>query len=277
MRRSQNTMLNAEFGAAGPVFLQGTGMRVFLGFPASEDIRSYVHRTQAALRTQGVRGKWVDPSKAHWTVLFLGEQSPEAVSRMEERLSSTLPSAQAPVLRCTDVGSFSPHPRLLFLGWAEAASGRFPALTTLTARCAEDAEIPIDPAASRRKAHPHLTLVRFRNPRESQRARSLGALHGGRWRWRAELPSPSPATRRVVCDRLVLFQSHLRPEGPVYEELCDFRLDTARLHMATAPELRGVHGNAGQRLDPDAPYVAPIEHPSAESAGPRPTNRQPEA
>ena len=263
-----NTMSTRSPVAPGLVLPQVTGMRVFLGFPASDAIRSFVHRVQTALRSHGVGGKWVAPSRTHWTVLFLGDQAPEAVERFGERLSSAVPSAQAPVLECTGIGAFSSRPRLLFLGWDEAIPGPFASLVALTERCAAAAAIPIDPAGATRKAQPHLTLVRFRGARESRTVRPIGGLREGRWVWRIELPSPPPEALRFVCDRLVLYQSHLGPAGPVYETLREFRLDTAERHNEADAAPRGLPVSDGNSIEPRTPCTAQAATPSPATSAP---------
>ena len=199
-------------------------MRVFLGFPASDEIRSYLQRTQALLAGHGIRGKWVDPRNAHLTVLFLGEQSPETVRRLRNELASSTSTALPPVLECGGVGAFPPRPRLLFVDWHEVAQGRFAPLVELAGHCAASAGIPMDAAKARRRLRPHMTLVRFRGPREARVLRSLGAFEDGRWAWTIDVPPPPATARRIECDRLVLYESHLRPAGPVYGTLDEFTI-----------------------------------------------------
>ena len=53
-------------------------MRLFIALPVTEDVRRALGDTQAALRRQGVRGRFTPPENQHLTLAFLGNATDPA-------------------------------------------------------------------------------------------------------------------------------------------------------------------------------------------------------
>ena len=199
-------------------------MRAFLAFPVPSDIRVHVRELQEYLRQNGVRGKWTEPDNLHLTVLFLGDQGPEPLRLLSSTLESELAVHGSFSLAWGTLGTFGRPPRVLYLGWEGGATAQYAALANDVRSWATACGVVISPATLRQEPRPHLTLARFRSSRES---RALAALRGrahGVNGWPADVPAPPADAGSIVCERIHLVHSVLRPDGPEYHVLEEFPL-----------------------------------------------------
>ena len=199
-------------------------MRVFLALPISDALREEIRAFQDALRRQGIKGRWVRPAALHLTVLFLGEQPEDAVSRLPHTLDPLVSSASPITLHPGPIGCFRLPPRLLFLSWTEERQGAYKRFAEAVRDRVSEAGIGIPDSVRRQEPRPHLTLVRFRGRRESGRLRGLSAISDGQVRWTVPLPEPGASSPCCTFDRMVLYESVLDPGGARYRALHTFRL-----------------------------------------------------
>ncbi len=189
-------------------------MRCFVALDLPDGVRGALEAMQARLRAAAPRAdvRWVAPGSLHLTLKFLGtvtEERSEAVHGVLEALARTTPPIDA---SCAGLGVF-PGPRRPRVVWAGIADGLRD--LGLLAVALERALEPLGFAPEHRPFRGHVTLGRIRAPRAVERlVAALNAAAGaefGRW---------------TALD-VVLYRSHLRSTGSIYEPL-------ARLPLAGA-------------------------------------------
>jgi len=194
-------------------------MRIFTGIDLNDEIRGKITRF-----LDGVRGfvpdvRWVRPESLHVTLKFIGEQKPEQLTAITERLQ--LVNGKRAEIRFAGYGFFptAKAPRVFWIGiqagpeLVELASAVDSALTEL--------QIPRE----ERPFSPHLTLAR-------------GGGGSGSPKWRkgdgsnsifAELQKRLAAMSeldfgRMTAREFFLYQSQLSPGGSKYSKLHGFSL-----------------------------------------------------
>lgn len=180
-------------------------VRVFLAVEVSDKARGQVAAVLADLRVRsGSQVRWVKPEVMHLTLVFLGEVPEGFVSSANERLTAELP--QLPVIRCrlAGLGAF-PAPQRARVVWVGVDTGRDEIIRTQRAATRALERIGFQP--ERRPFSPHLTLGRLREPGDVSRAVERQFVSG-----------------EFAVKRVVLFRSVLRPQGPEYTVLHEYRL-----------------------------------------------------
>jgi 2'-5' RNA ligase len=178
-------------------------MRLFIAVDLPEALRRVLGQAQVALReaapTTDVR--WTSPERLHITLRFLGEVPEDAVPLLVGVMKRAAAGCPPPELAAAGVGAFPSlsRPRGIWVGIDGPLAGLAAEIGTgLTA-----AGYPPEPRAFRA----HVTLGRVRRsgaPRALATAIDvLGRARFGAW----------------TATEVVLYRSHLRPTGSVYEPL----------------------------------------------------------
>jgi 2'-5' RNA ligase len=180
-------------------------IRSFLAVEVPADVRAEVARLLGSLRGKPGPGvRWVKPDVMHLTLVFLGEVPAGFVRSADERLAQALPPLPAFRCRLAGLGAF-PNPNRARVAWVGVDTGRDELVALQRTASAALARIGYQP--ERRPFSPHLTLGRLREPGD------VATLVAG----------PFQSTEFGV-ERVVLFRSVLRPQGPEYTELHEYRL-----------------------------------------------------
>lgn len=190
-------------------------LRLFVALEPPEPVRRRLGAIQADLkRTAGRQAqdvKWVDPAKIHLTLQFLGGVPEERVADIQTALTGAAEGARPLTLEVRGAGGFpnARRPRVIWAG----VGGEVEPLAALVADIGRRLT-PLGYAPEERPFSPHLTLGRARDSRGAPGLGGalLGAGSSEGVSWRA--------------DALVLFRSHLSPEGPTYEALA--RIDLGK-------------------------------------------------
>ncbi|MDQ2943423.1 MAG: RNA 2',3'-cyclic phosphodiesterase [Candidatus Dormibacteraeota bacterium] len=182
---------------------QALKVRAFFGLPLPEKQRRQLDRYLAACAASAPEFRWTPAANLHLTVRFIGNIERSIVEGIADKL------AENPLtgfeLELGDVGTFK-RGRLVRVVWLQVRSGA-DAAGELAARVElECSKAGLAPEA--RPFQPHLTLARAR-------ARDGAVLRA--------LPPP-PKLPSWSADELILYRSHLRPAGSVYEPLRRLRL-----------------------------------------------------
>ncbi len=175
-------------------------MRCFVAVPVSEDVRQAATQLQRELEQEGVRAKWVEGENLHLTLRFLGEIPESQASCLGQQLES-LGEKMVPFwVQIGGLGTFPPRgrPRVIWAG-VPAGAAELEALAREVNRIAVQVGLP----GEERPWHAHLTLGRVKGacPRralETTAKRILG---------------------RMLVQEMILYQSVLRPTGPIYRAL----------------------------------------------------------
>lgn len=180
-------------------------VRAFLAVEVSDEARGQVAAMLSDLRVRrGPQVRWVKPDVMHLTLVFLGEVPEGFIRSADERLAGVLPQLPAFTCRLAGLGAF-PSPQRARVVWAGVEAGR-DALVALQRTAAKALErIGFEP--ERRPFSPHLTLGRLREPGD------VSPLLGTQF-----------VSECFPVGRVVLFQSVLRPQGPDYTVLHEYRL-----------------------------------------------------
>ncbi|MCL8206465.1 MAG: RNA 2',3'-cyclic phosphodiesterase [Actinomycetia bacterium] len=194
--------------------------RVFLGFPRPPEADPGLEAAQRLLLRAGWRGRPTARAALHVTLLFAGEVDAatlDALAGVAGRAAAGTGAARLVL----DHWALLPRreaPRVL----AAAASRVPPPLAALYRALREETRdllvaAPVPPGAFL----PHVTLMR-RRPDDP--------------------PGRTPARPPSIVwpvDRLVLWESHLRPEGPRYEEIAAWPLGTKKAAAFGRPDGSG--------------------------------------
>lgn len=202
-------------------------LRLFVALPLADALVARLAAAQDRLRKRTAAGsvRWVQPSRMHLTLRFLGEVAAARLDGLRRSLAAACAGRAAPGLRIEGLGAFPDvrRPRVIWAG----VSGDLGTLRTLQTAvyAACDKFVPAEP---RRGFEAHLTLGRV-NVREPRNVRAAGeALTGFRL---TDCGDWSPTEVRLV-------RSDRQPGGPVYTDLEVFPLVGGREAGSVAPAAR---------------------------------------
>ncbi|MFZ0800159.1 MAG: RNA 2',3'-cyclic phosphodiesterase [Terriglobales bacterium] len=196
-------------------------MRIFIGIDLGSEVRTRIERFLEGVQGFAPDAKWVRPESLHITLKFIGEQTPEQVEAISERLRRVESSAFE--IRCAGYGFFptAKAPRVFWIGIQ--AGPQLAALAESIDTATAELGIPRED----RPYSPHLTLARA----------GAGRRSGSPKRQKADGPN---ATFAVLEKRLaamgelnfgtmtdhefILYQSQLSLKGSKYTKLQRFSL-----------------------------------------------------
>jgi 2'-5' RNA ligase len=178
-------------------------VRCFVAIDLPDDVRAAVAAAQERLRAASPRAdvRWTAAGAMHLTLRFLGEVAD--VGPVREVLAMVA-ARHAPIaLAGGGLGAFPglARPRVLWAGITHGIRE-----LGLLAADVERALVPLGFAPEARPFRGHLTLARVRSPRGISRIADLidgDATSFGAW----------------TVTEIVLYRSHLRPAGSIYEAL----------------------------------------------------------
>ncbi len=179
-------------------------IRAFIAIALPTSIKDLLADAQQQLRACKVNAKWVRPANMHLTLKFLGAIDPNAVELVADAAARSVRRSTPFELKVGGAGVFPnlKRPRVLWAG----LQGHLPQLNRLQ-RALQNELAALGFAPEKKAFKAHLTLARFK-----------GAINAG------YLKKGLDALQNLVSDpftvnRLILFQSDLKPTGAVYREL----------------------------------------------------------
>jgi RNA 2',3'-cyclic 3'-phosphodiesterase len=179
-------------------------MRAFVAFELPPEITRLAADLQAHLKCQGLKLRWVRPGNIHLTLRFLGE-IPSAQTAAVAQAMRTAAQRGAPArLSVQGMGVFPGvhKPRVLWIGLA----GQTEVLGQTAARLEAELALLGIPSEER-PFKAHLTLARIQTPVDTRMLQ--GAIEA----------CGAFAPHSFLAAEMVLFQSDLRPQGPIYTSL----------------------------------------------------------
>jgi RNA 2',3'-cyclic 3'-phosphodiesterase len=152
--------------------------------------------------------KWVDPENIHITLKFFGETPESKIPLINDVLSAVATDHRPFAITFAGAGIFgsSYNPRVIWLGIAE--NGELINLGMNVLKYLDDAGWPRD----RQNFIPHITLGRIKQVGDKQELKQVVS------RWR------NHEIQKMDVGQFYLFESILRPNGPVYMKLSSFAL-----------------------------------------------------
>ncbi|MFO8034289.1 MAG: RNA 2',3'-cyclic phosphodiesterase [Candidatus Bipolaricaulota bacterium] len=172
-------------------------MRLFFCVELPEDVRRLLTERSRELRRKLGTAKWVTPENMHITLRFLGELGEDTAREIQDMAAELAKEAEPFQVELETLGAFprAERARVLWVGPA-ARHERFARLAHGLEEAVQAAGLPPE----RREASPHVTLARFRSPRNV-----------------AQVIAPLPeGPLAVPVEELVLMSSVLGPQGPTY-------------------------------------------------------------
>ncbi len=187
-------------------------IRAFFAIELSPQIQKELETILINLQQSGLRNvKWVKPNAIHLTLKFLGESSPQELSRIGNEVRSIASATSSMELQVQGMGAFPNlrRPRVVWVG-VQAP----PALYRLQ-QALEDAAERAGYPREDRTFSPHLTLGRVRREASPADLARLGETIAQK---------PIGMLGRMTVNQFVLFRSDLKPEGAIYTPLAHFPL-----------------------------------------------------
>lgn len=184
-------------GAAGTI-------RAFIAVDVPPPVKEALGGLQSALQEAGIQARWVRHQDVHATLTFLGNVPAEQVVELRAAMEEAARGVDPLEARVAGVGAFPNErwPRVVWVGLEESTGG----LSALHKRL-EAALAPLGYEPEDRPFRPHLTLARIKVPARAGRvAQALEAHHDKDF-------------GKITVDRIVLYQSTLKPTGPAYTPL----------------------------------------------------------
>jgi 2'-5' RNA ligase len=177
--------------------------RVFiaLNVTAEGDLLRMISSLKALLGSERIR--WVDTSKMHITLAFLGDTEEDRIriiSRMLKEKCSGFSTFEF-VLAGTGVFKSLRNPQVIWAGIEESEK-----LLLLYRNIAEGLN-SIGIRTEERELKPHLTLGRLRTIRDTQNFKSVLESYNGK------------RIQTVNVSNVILYESILMPSGPLYRSL----------------------------------------------------------
>ncbi len=173
--------------------------RLFIAIPLPDDYLSALSRYGDDNDIKGNR--WTATENLHITVSFLGDTDETLLPKIIERLNSLAAETKCFVLRFDKI-FLAPPGRIPNMVWAIFFdSENF-------ARLAQGVSDQLNNLLALRQEHksiPHVTLARFRDYQA----------------WR-DIKLNQLKITDLLVDKIQLFESRLKPEGPTYNKIADF-------------------------------------------------------
>jgi RNA 2',3'-cyclic 3'-phosphodiesterase len=198
-------------------------MRIFIGIDLDLEVRARIERFLEGVQGFAPDARWARPESLHITLKFIGEQPPERVEAITERLRRVDGSAFE--IRCAGYGFFptAKAPRVFWIGTQAG-----PQLAEL-AGSIDVATAELGILREDRPFSPHLTLARGGAGRRSGSPKlrkgdgpnTTFAVLEKRLAAMAELDFGT-----MTAHEFILFQSQLSPGGSKYTKLQRFPMKT---------------------------------------------------
>ncbi|MFN3346241.1 MAG: RNA 2',3'-cyclic phosphodiesterase [Candidatus Bipolaricaulaceae bacterium] len=179
-------------------------MRLFFCIELREDVRRALTEVAQECRRVLGPGSWVPPENYHLTVRFLGETPEEKLPQLLEAGKNVAAQTKPFALRLDTLGGFPQlkAARVLWVG-PRAAAPEFRKLCQQMEEAVQALGFP----GEKKEALPHVTLARFKNPKDL----------------REVLARLNPIIPEVRVEGLTLMRSELRPEGAKYTPVASWK------------------------------------------------------
>lgn len=184
-----------------------SSVRTFLAIPLPQQLIDSICAAQRQLRAQISDARWVRPESLHLTLHFFGETEQETLEKIKVSVLSVKRCQRPFQVEVKGLGAFPNlrRPRVIWLGLEPR--GQLRQLHKVSQRCLRQAGVMTES----RPYSPHLTIGRLRQhkPDLTDLLKSAGENSIG----------------TLTVDKLVLFESRLRPEGAEHIPILTVNLD----------------------------------------------------
>ena len=184
-------------------------MRCFIAIPLSSQSHKELAQIQLNLKETDSDVKWVKSENIHLTLKFLGDIEETKIATISQKLQEVVKIHNYFEILVGKLGTFPNllNPRVIWIG-INKNEDKINNLQKNT----EEALTPLGLEKEMRAFHPHLTLGRVRSKKNiKQLTEKIKTL---------QLPQFQP----ITVNKIVLFQSILKPSGAEYTVLEEFKL-----------------------------------------------------
>ena len=171
-----------------------------------EELLKMISSLKTGLKNESI--KWTETSNIHITLVFLGDTEEKRIKEIDAILSGICSGFGSFDLILSGAGIFRSlrDPRIIWAGINNS-----PELTELNRRISDKLR-ETGTMLEHRVFNPHLTLGRIKRLNDPQKLSGLIENYKNK------------EIQRVSVSEIVLFESILRPEGPVYKSLGRYSL-----------------------------------------------------
>jgi 2'-5' RNA ligase len=182
-------------------------MRAFLGIPILEDLKPRIESIQDNFYNFDI--KFVEKENLHFNLKFFREIDEEKIEQLKRILEDICKQFQSFEIKISGIGAFPNrnYVRVIWLGVKDGYQA-LASLAEMIEKALESMGFEIE-----EKFVPHLTLGRVRSGRNKNELIAL----------LKELENVEIGKMNI--DKVILFQSKLSPNGPIYEELFRIKLN----------------------------------------------------
>jgi 2'-5' RNA ligase len=182
-------------------------MRAFIGIPISEDLKGKILKIQEKFREFDI--KFVEKGNLHFNLKFLDEIPEEKTTEIKSSLGNLSQLFETFEINIRGMGVF-PNENYIRVVWIGVKKGYQQMLAL--AEVIENALVDLGIEREAKKFEPHLTLGRVRSARNKKELAETVERY----------KDLEIGTMKV--DRLVLFESVLTRQGPIYKEVFSITL-----------------------------------------------------
>ncbi|MEO0275895.1 MAG: RNA 2',3'-cyclic phosphodiesterase [candidate division WOR-3 bacterium] len=176
-------------------------MRTFIAIDIPDELKEKIYNAFNREREKIKGVKWVEKENLHITLKFLGEIKEEKVKEVEKILDELSNKFKSFEIKLGELGGFPEfkNPRVLWIGVSP-----YEKMEEIFNFIEERIE-SINIEKEERKFHPHITIARIKE-------RKGVSFEKKKFDYKFKV------------DRIVLFKSDLRPEGPIYTQIKEVKL-----------------------------------------------------
>ncbi len=187
-------------------------MRTFIALEISEEMKGILGQIESHLKYSGADVKWVKPEIIHLTLKFLGEIDDVKAVEVMAALDTVAKAAKQFEITLKDIGAFPKieHPRVVWVGLGKGA-----AEAIALAAAIDNALSKIGFAKEERPFSPHATIGRVRSLLNKDKLKEKVASAATKFALSAVAP--------YQISSVILFQSTLTPQGPIYTKIYEPR------------------------------------------------------
>jgi 2'-5' RNA ligase len=184
-------------------------LRIFVAVEINDEIRRGLSGLITRLKTTGADVKWVVPENVHITLKFLGYVEDAQVAAVSKLIRKAVASINSFTVDIKHLGAFPnwKRPRVIFVVAHEKDNN----LATIYSRL-DDSLTELGIKKEGREFTPHLTVGRVKSPNNLRAlVETVDSLK-------------ESSFGQYTVESIALMQSDLKPTGPVYKKLDEFKL-----------------------------------------------------
>lgn len=180
--------------------------RLFVGIRVPEEVREKIKPVQEKLIKTGANLTLVSLNNFHFTLKFLGNEEESKIPQIEDKLKKIALDTSSFYFSVQGVGVFPGEERISVV-WVGAQSKELVSLMKET-----NQSLNYIRKSEHEEEIPHLTIARVKSGKNKEELRKV------------VLEFSSTVFGNVLVDKIMLFESVLTPQGPMYTVVKEFLL-----------------------------------------------------